>query len=100
MAGMVTTAHPHFDFERALTINYIIQFSRVSKYKVYRIPAGSVQRELIGALPVREPAYMHSFGMTQNYVILVEFPLVVNPLRLLLAGKPFIENYEWQPEQG
>ena len=100
MAGMVTTAHPHFDFERALTINYIIQFSRVSKYNVYRIPAGSVQRELIGALPVREPAYMHSFGMTQNYVILVEFPLVVNPLRLLLAGKPFIENYEWQPARG
>jgi len=28
------------------------------------------------------------------------FPLVVNPLRLLLSGKPFIENYEWKPGQG
>ena len=100
MAGIVTTAHPHFDFERALTINYIIKFSRVSKYNVYDIPAGSVQRKLIGTLPVQEPAYMHSFGMTENYVILVEFPLVVNPLRLLLAGKPFIENYEWKPARG
>ena len=43
---------------------------------------------------------MHSFGMTESYVILVEFPLVVNPLRLLLAGKPFIENYEWKPARG
>jgi beta,beta-carotene 9',10'-dioxygenase len=100
MAGTVTTAHPHFDFERALTINYIIQFSRISKYQVYRIPAGSVRRESIGVLPVREPAYMHSFGMTENYVVLAEFPLMVNPLRLLLAGKPFIENYEWLPERG
>jgi len=100
MAGSVTTAHPHFDFQRALTINYLIQFSRISKYHVYRILAGSVRRESIGVLPVREPAYMHSFGMTENYVVLVEFPLVVNPLRLLLAGKPFIENYEWQPARG
>jgi beta,beta-carotene 9',10'-dioxygenase len=100
MSGAMTTAHPHFDFERSLTINYIVELSRISKYKVYCIPAGRLQRELIGAVPVREPAYMHSFGMTENYVILAEFPLVVNPLRLLLAGKPFIENYQWKPSRG
>ena len=43
---------------------------------------------------------MHSFGMTQRYLILTEFPLVVNPLKLLLSGKPFIRNYQWQPERG
>jgi carotenoid cleavage dioxygenase-like enzyme len=43
---------------------------------------------------------MHSFGMTDNYVILAEFPLVVNPLSLLLWLKPYIENFRWKPEQG
>lgn len=100
MAGSLTTAHPHFDFERALVINYVTQFSRSSRYVVYRMPAGGGRREPIGTLSVREPAYMHSFGMTENYVILAEFPLVVNPLRLLLSGRPFIENYTWQPSRG
>src|SRR5690606_28426389 len=35
-----------------------------------------------------------------RYLILTEFPLVVNPLQLLLGGKPFIENYRWRPERG
>lgn len=55
---------------------------------------------MIGTVPVEKPAYMHSFGMTENFIVLAEFPLVVNPLRLLIPGRPFIENYEWQPERG
>ena len=43
---------------------------------------------------------MHSFGLTPRFAVLAEFPLVVNPLRLALAGRPFIENYRWEPERG
>jgi carotenoid cleavage dioxygenase-like enzyme len=43
---------------------------------------------------------MHSFGMTRQYVILAEFPLVVQPLALLLRGTPFIETFRWQPGRG
>jgi carotenoid cleavage dioxygenase-like enzyme len=43
---------------------------------------------------------MHSFGMTRQYVILAECPLVVHPLTLRLSGKPFIQNFSWQPERG
>ncbi len=32
--------------------------------------------------------------------MLAEFPLVVNPLSLLLQSKPFIENFKWKPERG
>ena len=51
-------------------------------------------------MPVREPAYMHSFGLTERWFVLAEFPLVVNPLRLALSGRPYIENYRWKPELG
>jgi beta,beta-carotene 9',10'-dioxygenase len=43
---------------------------------------------------------MHSFGLSQKYVVLMEFPLVVNPLSMLLRGKPFIANYTWEPQRG
>ena len=55
---------------------------------------------MLTTIPVDRPAYMHSFGMTERYLILTEFPLVVNPLKLLLSGKPFIRNYAWQPDRG
>jgi beta,beta-carotene 9',10'-dioxygenase len=43
---------------------------------------------------------MHSFGLTEHYFVLAEFPLVVNPLALALSGRPYIENYRWKPERG
>jgi carotenoid cleavage dioxygenase-like enzyme len=36
--------------------------------------------------------------MSERYLVLAEFPLRVNPLRLALSGKPFITNYRWKPE--
>lgn len=98
--GQVTTAHPHHDFGRNETINYMTTFGRTNTYSVYRIGADGRKRDLIGALPVKTPAYMHSFALTENYVVLVEFPLVAYPLDLLLKGKTFAENLRWEPERG
>jgi beta,beta-carotene 9',10'-dioxygenase len=100
LGGHVTTAHPHYDFGRREAVNYVAHFSRKSCYRVYGLPDGASERRLIASLPVERPAYMHSFGMTERYVVLAEFPLVVNPLRLALSGMPFIENYRWEPERG
>jgi beta,beta-carotene 9',10'-dioxygenase len=55
---------------------------------------------VIGELPVKEPAYMHSFGLTERWLVLAEFPLVVNPISIPLSGRPYIENYRWKPELG
>ncbi|MBI1828008.1 MAG: carotenoid oxygenase family protein [Thaumarchaeota archaeon] len=96
----LTTAHPHYDFARSEVINYTTKISRASSYNIYRITDGTNHRNLIGSVSVEESAYMHSFGMTENYVVLVEFPLVVRPLDLLLSGKPFIENFSWKPDRG
>ena len=43
---------------------------------------------------------MHSFGLTERWIVLAEFPFVVNPLALALSGRPYIENYRWKPERG
>jgi beta,beta-carotene 9',10'-dioxygenase len=96
----VTTAHPHHDPARDELVNYVARFSRVSEYVLYGLPAGSSERRVIARLPVERPAYMHAFGMSGRYLILAEYPLRVNPLKLAVSGKPFIENYVWAPEEG
>jgi beta,beta-carotene 9',10'-dioxygenase len=100
LKGHVTTAHPHHDAERDELVNYVARFSRVSEYVLYGLPAGGSARRVIGRLPVKEPAYMHSFGMSGRYLILAEYPLRVKPLELALSGRPFIENYRWRPAEG
>jgi beta,beta-carotene 9',10'-dioxygenase len=100
LSGQVTTAHPHFDRQLNAGVNYLAHLGPHSTYNVYALKAGERQRQLVSAVPTEEPAYMHSFGLTEHYVVLAEFPLVVNPLKMLMSGKPFIENYEWKPELG
>src|SRR4051794_33300074 len=99
LKGQVTTAHPHHDRERNELVNYIARFSRVSEYVLYGMPAGSTTRRVIARMPVKEPAYMHAFGMSERYLILAEYPLRVNPLKLAFSGRPFIENYTWRSEE-
>ena len=96
----LTTAHPHFDFEKNEGINMLTYLSNKSFNKFYKIDKNSKKRKVIGKINTDEPAYTHSFGLTKNYVVLTECPLVVNPLNLLLGNKPFIENFKWKPQKG
>jgi beta,beta-carotene 9',10'-dioxygenase len=98
--GQLTTAHPHLDRESKGMLNYAAKLGPRSSYRFFGVdPEGSASR-VIAQTPVREPAYMHSFGMTPRWFVLAEFPLVVNPLSLALSGRPYIENYHWKPERG
>lgn len=98
--GQITTVHPHLDFKANEVINYMTKFSLACSYNIFRIKQGSKRRELISSIPVKEPAYMHSFAMTENYVLLVEFPLKISPLKVFMKSRAFVDNFIWQPDQG
>jgi beta,beta-carotene 9',10'-dioxygenase len=100
LKGTITTAHPHRDPETGTLYSYLTEFSRTSRYHLYRLAPGSQARHRLASMPVDRPAYMHSFAMTEGHLVLAEFPLVVNPVRLLTSGEPFIRNYRWEPERG
>ena len=97
--GQLTTAHPHHDPQRHELLNFAAHFGRRSEYRVYARRSRSEGRTL-ATMPAREPAYMHSFSITPRFVVLLENPLVVNPLRLAFGGRAFIHNYRWKPELG
>ena len=98
--GQLSTAHPHSDRGTGAMLNYAANLGppvATASSLWHRMRA---KPHVIASLPVREPAYMHSFGLTERYLVLAEFPYVVNPLTLVLSGRPYIENYHWQPERG
>jgi beta,beta-carotene 9',10'-dioxygenase len=98
--GPVSTAHPHLDHARGRHYTYVLEFGRRSQYRLFAIDQGTGREAVVATLPADRPAYMHSFAMSERYLVLAEFPLVVNPLRLKFSGKPFIRNYEWEPNRG
>ncbi len=98
--GQLTTAHPHLDRTTKGMLNYAAKLGPRNSYRFFRLGPESSKPEVIGATPVREPGYVHSFGLTERWLVLAEFPFVVNPLRLAFSGRPYIENYRWKPERG
>lgn len=96
----VTTAHPHYDATRRTIYNFEIAFGRKSLYRFTRMSFGAGKRSVVTEIETSDPAYTHSFAMSERYLILAEFPLVTKPLRLLFSGRPFIETYRWSPARG
>jgi carotenoid cleavage dioxygenase-like enzyme len=98
--GQLTTAHPHLDRATGGMLNYAAKLGPRTSYRFFLLRPDSSSPEVIGSYVVREPAYMHSFGLTERWLVLAEFPFVVNPLRLASGRRPYIENYRWKPERG
>ncbi len=98
--GMLTTAHPHMDRGTKGMLNYAAKLGPRNSYRFFLLRPDGTEPEVIATQGVREPAYMHSFGLTPRWLVLAEFPFVVNPLRMAFSGRPYIENYRWRPELG
>jgi len=96
--GHVTTAHPHTDPETGEYISYVTQFGRKSTYRVFE--GMGKEKKVVASREVKRPAYMHSFGNTRRYTVLVEFPFVLNPLKIRFSNDTIAESYTWKPQKG
>lgn len=100
LPGQFACAHMQFDYNKKQWINYTTNFARASTYHVYTMDEGTAKRIQLASIGASTPAYMHSFGLTKNYIILPEYPYQVSPLDLLLQSTSFIETFKWKPKQG
>jgi carotenoid cleavage dioxygenase-like enzyme len=98
--GILTTAHPHLDRATGGALNYAAKLGPRNSYRFFLVRRDADRPEVIGSVGVDRPAYVHSFGLTERWLVLAEWPLVVNPLSLMFSGRPYIENYRWRPERG
>ena len=70
-------------------LNYAAKLGPRSRYRFFAVaPDASEAARRSPRMPVREPAYMHSFGLTERWLVLAEFPFVVNPLRSRSRAAP------------
>ncbi|MFT4048619.1 MAG: carotenoid oxygenase family protein [Solirubrobacterales bacterium] len=92
------TAHPHLASGRM--VNLSCKLGAVSSQSFFTITPGSKHKRRIARLRRNRPTYQHSFGMTERWLILTEFPFSVNPIDIVRSGRPFIENFEFHPEDG
>ena len=93
-------AHSLFDPSTQEWFGLSIQFAHTSNYIIYKMNQNCTKRIVLATIPVGYPAYMHSFALTQNYIILTEHPYVVSPYDLLLSDDSFIDNFIWKPQNG
>ncbi|MFI0168603.1 carotenoid oxygenase family protein [Streptomyces sp. NPDC017095] len=101
IAGELSTPHPHYDFERRALLNYTTAMREKTVYNVYYTPEDTQRQTRLATIETGEdPRYMHSFAATENYVVLVEIPVVIDRERFLEPGNPFLECFSWQPERG
>lgn len=97
--GHVCTAHPIIDHTTGELFNVLTLFGTTSTYHIYKIDKNSKKRIPLCSIPASEPSYIHSFSLTQHYIILTLIPFVINPLDLLFSAKAFITHYRWLPER-
>lgn len=100
--GRMTTVHPHLDEERGDGFNLVTRYGAVSRYVLRRFSTldASLASSTLASHRAAQPAYLHSFGMSARYLVIAEFPFVVNPMSLLLWLRPYIENFHWKPSRG
>uniref|UniRef100_A0A8C5Q3D7 Carotenoid-cleaving dioxygenase, mitochondrial n=1 Tax=Leptobrachium leishanense TaxID=445787 RepID=A0A8C5Q3D7_9ANUR len=88
ISGCSASVHPHYEKDGA-TINMVTSCEAEGiRYKIIRIPHGKSHpgdtlegARVIGSVTPTDRTrinYFHSFGMTENYIIFVEQPLMLN----------------------
>ncbi|XP_038047198.1 beta,beta-carotene 15,15'-dioxygenase-like [Patiria miniata] len=93
VAVNTATAHPHYG-DDGYVYNMGTTFGRNVKYSIIKTPMAKegddgepmAKSEVICGIPASSslyPSYYHSFGLTKNYIVLLEQPYVINVLKFL-----------------
>lgn len=77
-------------------------------YNIICFPSGNAMFEdahIVATLPSRwkfYPSYMHTFGITDNYFIIVEQPLSISVPEMIksqISSRPMCSNFKWFADQ-
>jgi carotenoid cleavage dioxygenase-like enzyme len=101
----MATAHPHLDNDKNV-YNMGSSFGPRGKYNLIKIPNVEKPFEnasIVCSIPMERtlnPAYYHSFSITENYYIFIEQPLVLSVPTLAMShitGKSYSDCLTWKP---
>ncbi|CAM1501175.1 Fc.00g103370.m01.CDS01 [Cosmosporella sp. VM-42] len=72
LKGVMSCAHAQRDPETGDFFNYNLEFGRMATYRVFRVNAATGTTDILATVsePDLQPAYIHSFFLTESYVVL------------------------------
>ncbi|KAL4744098.1 carotenoid oxygenase [Aspergillus similis] len=78
LKGPLSCAHAEFDTATGDVYNYNLDIGRYATYRIFRTSAKTGQTEIIAAItgPDVKAAYLHSFFISADYVILCIWPAI------------------------
>ncbi|OAY82155.1 Carotenoid cleavage dioxygenase B, chloroplastic, partial [Ananas comosus] len=100
LGSLIHSAHPVVTAEEFVTL--LPDLLRPG-YLVVRMVPGSNERKVIGRVNCRggpAPGWVHSFPVTEHYVVVPEMPLRYCARNLLRAEPTPLYKFEWHPESG
>ncbi|PWY92831.1 carotenoid oxygenase [Aspergillus heteromorphus CBS 117.55] len=79
LKGPLSCAHAEIDPESGDLYNYNLSFGRNSTYRIFRTCATTNKTSILATItgPAVKPAYLHSFFLSPDYVILCIWPCVI-----------------------
>ena len=106
---LFSTAHPQHHPVTGETFNYHLELRAAGGPMIHIVATsareghagGALERRIVCSaelekLGINAIPYVHSFGVTENYVVLVPHPLTI-PFDKLANGKGFLPQLEWDP---
>ncbi|KAF8251546.1 putative dioxygenase [Wilcoxina mikolae CBS 423.85] len=73
LKGSITSSHSQQDQDSGDVFNYNLELGRTCVYRVFKTSKESGRTEILATITDAPPAYIHSFFLTKNYVILCIF---------------------------
>ncbi|KAH1365004.1 hypothetical protein KXV22_004542 [Aspergillus fumigatus] len=73
LKGQLYCAHPQFDHRTGDVYNYNLHLGPRSTYRIYHTSAHTSRTEVIATFSIKA-AYIHSFFMTEDYIIFCVWP--------------------------
>jgi beta,beta-carotene 9',10'-dioxygenase len=89
--------HSQYDPHRETIVNLGTRIGRQNAYVLLERNTDSTTRTERGEIPTERLSYVHSFGLTDQYAIIVESPLTFD-MSSLVRDLPFIERFSWKDD--
>jgi beta,beta-carotene 9',10'-dioxygenase len=108
---LFSTAHPQRHPTTGETLNYHLELRPVGGPVAHIVATsasgsagGPIERRIVGSVELEKIGvsgipYVHSFGVTEDYVVLMLYPLTI-PFDKLANGQGFLPQLEWDESAG
>lgn len=96
--GQLAAAHSQKDLGRNRLVNYALKLGRTGQYTVFSVAEDPEEHRVLARFEAA-PAYIHSFALTERYVVLIVWPAYLSPLKLLW-NRNITDSMNWEPEDG